>query len=76
MNTTNGLYKTGLSRRSFFKAAGLSTAALLLPHFLTACGTAVQASEQTDVAGSAQEIGYGANLGTATWSLTYDDPTP
>ena len=32
MNTSNHkLYKTGFSRREFFKAAGLTTAAFLLP---------------------------------------------
>ena len=74
MNTTNGLYKTGLTRRSFFKAAGLTTAAFLLPHFLTACGAAEQggadanadAGTEAGAAGSAQETGYGTNSGAAT----------
>ncbi len=37
MNKKNQTQKTGLSRREFLKATGLTTAAFIFPNFLVGC---------------------------------------
>ena len=62
MKTVTQTRKTGLTRRTFLKTAGLTTAAMLFPDFLTGCGTTAN-TEATTMTTGAQSVGYAANPG-------------
>ena len=67
MNTSHKIYRVGLTRRSFLKAAGLTTAALLIPSILTSCGNAADAETTTSATGG-QSTGFMANTSTTLMS--------
>ncbi len=71
MNTSHRLYRVGLTRRSFLKAAGITTASFLIPSTLISCGDAAD-TEATMLATGDQSGGYIVN--TSATSMSTAEP--
>ena len=71
MNTSQKIYRVGLTRRGFLKAAGFTTASFLIPSFLTSCGDTADA-ETTTVATGEQSTEFIAN--TSATSMSTAEP--